>query len=399
MRTSFLLSRKCTDWLQTLREYIEDTESPRKFWLWSGLWIIGSALQRKVWIPFGLDTIYPNLFILFIAPPGWSRKGAPVALAKRILEDIQIPVGIDSPTKRHLTKRLHTLSETEQFFYKGRNYGQAPLALPSKELSSFLAVDPKGMIEALTDLYDSHDKWDYGTSGKGEDLLRNLCISCLFATTPDWIANNLPEGSVGGGFTSRFILVSGLGKYKEVSWPPIPDAKIYKMLKKDLETIRHLVGEFQIEPEAKEIYDKWYATIEPWAKQLGDPRLYNNFSRVHVQVIKTAMTLHVAKKDSLIIEPSDMTRSIRLIRDIYNTASDVFSGHGKNPLAKTMDQCIKLCREFGVITATKLLQLNYRDASRKTILEIVENLEAMKMIKAEADKDTGEIFITWQGKR
>ena len=392
------MTRKCDDWLQTLREYIEDTESPRKFWLWSGLFIIGAALQRRVWVPFGMDTIFPNHFIMFVAPPGWSRKGAPVGFAKKILEDIQIPVGIDSPTKRHLTKRLHSLSETEHFFYEGSKRGQAPLALPSMELSSFLAVDPKGMIEALTDLYDSHDKWDYGTSGKGEDILRNLCVSCLFATTPDWIANNLPEGSIGGGFTSRFVLVAGTGRYKEVSWPPIPDVKIYTKLKRDLEVIRHISGIMKVEDEARETYDLWYSGIKPWAEQIGDSRLYNNFSRVHVQVIRTAICLHIARKDSLVIENQDMKRAIILMEDVYKYASEAFSGHGKSPLALVMDRCIKQVRDFGTITTGRLLKLNYRDATKKTIIEILENLEAMKMVKIEICKDTGVTFVKWTGK-
>ncbi len=302
-------------------------------------------------------------------------------------------------SKRHLTKRLASLSETEQFFYEGYKRGQAPLALPSKELSSFLAVDPKGMIEALTDLYDSHKKWDYGTSGKGEDFLRNLCISCLFATTPDWIANNLPEGSVGGGFTSRFILVSGAENYKDVSWPPPPDPKIYKRLKKDLERISHIVGEFKVEPEAREIYDKWYEKIRPWAESIGDARLYNNFSRVHVQAIKTAMLLHIARKDSLVIEAVDMKKALILIKDIYDHASEAFAGHGKSPLAVVMDRVIRTCRDFGTITAGRLLKLNYRDATKKTITEILENLEAMKMISIEHSEETRTTFVKWIGRR
>lgn len=393
------MSRTCKDWLSTLRQYVEDTESPRRFWAWAGLWIIGSALQRRVWVDFGMEKIFPNLFIMFIAPPGWSRKGAPVGFSKKILEDIQIPVGIDSPTKRHLTKRLHSLSETEHFWYDGLKRGQAPLALPSKELSSFLAVDPKGMIEAITDLYDSHDKWDYGTSGKGEDILRNLCISCLFATTPDWIANNLPEGSIGGGFTSRFLLVTGLGKYKEVSWPPPPNPDIYKKLKKDLEIMRHIAGPFEITPEARKVYDNWYADIIPWAERLGDPKLYNNFSRIHVQLIKTAMCLHIARDDSLIIEPKDMNKGIKIIKEVYDTASEAFAGHGKNPMAVVMDRCIKAVRTSGTITARKLLKLNYKDASKKTIAECIENMEEMKMVRVEICEKTKECFVVWIGRR
>lgn len=392
-------SRKCNgSWLKVLSEYVEETESPRHFWLWSGLFILGSALQRRAWLPFGRDPIYPNLFVMVVAPPGWSRKGAPVGFAKDILEDIGLPVGIDSPTKRHLTKRLAALSETEQFFYEGFKRAQAPLALISKELSSFLAVDPKNMIEAITDLYDSHKKWDYGTSGKGEDILRNLCISCLFATTPDWIARNLPEEAIGGGFTSRFILVSGMDRYKEVPIPPPPPENLYKKLKIDLEMIAHLSGEFQWGKGAEEYYNEWYGGIRAWANSVGDDRLYSSFSRVHVHAIKTAMCLHVAQKNDLTIEEKDIKQAILLMKSVYATASEAFSSHGRSPIAIVLDKIIKQTKVFKTITASRLLKLNYRDTTWKGLLEILENLQTMKLVKTEYCDKTKETFVYWIGK-
>lgn len=392
------MPRRCKNWLTTLGEYIEDTESPRHFWLWAGLFTIGATLQRRVWFSFGMEQIFPNLFCLFVAPPGWSRKGLPVGFAKRILEDIQMPVGIDSPTKRHLTKKLAALSETEHFFWKGFKRVQAPLALVSKELSSFLAVDAKSMIEAITDIYDSHEKWDYGTSGKGEDFIRNLCVSCLFATTPDWIASNLPQEAIGGGFTSRFLLVSGHQRYKEVPWPAVPQIETYQKLKADLETISHLVGEFEWEPKAFEVYKEWYKGVKPWAESIGDDRLYNNFSRIHIQAIKTAMCLHVAEEDSLILRPKDIEKSILLIKDVYATASEAFSSHGRSPLAVVTDKLIKQIKMFKIITDGKLLMLNYRDVTKKTLLEILDNLQTMRLVRLEYNDKTKDMLISWIGK-
>jgi len=392
------MSRKCENWLKTLGEYVEETESPRHFWLWSGLFILGAALQRRVWLPFGMDPIYPNLFIMVVAPPGWSRKGAPVGFAKDILEDVGLPVGIDSPTKRHLTKRLASLSETEQFFYEGFMRPQAPLALISRELSSFLAVDPKNMIEAITDLYDSHKKWDYGTSGKGEDIIRNLCVSTLFATTPDWIARNLPEEAIGGGFTSRFLLVSGVDRYKEVPVPPLPPPALYKKLKMDLEVVAHLTGEFTWGEGAKELFESWYGGIKAWADSIGDDRLYSSFSRVHVQAIKTAMSLHIAKKDDLVIERGDMAKAIKLMKTTYATASEAFSSHGRSPLAIAIDKIIKQVKTFKTVPTSRLLMINYRDVTKKGLMEILENLETMRMVRVEYEDKTNTTFVHWIGK-
>lgn len=392
--------RKCKNWLSSLSKYVEDTESPRHFWLWSGIFILGSSLQRRVWLPFGMETIFPNHYIMLVAPPGWCRKGAPVGFAKKILEDISIPVGIDSPTKRHLTKKLASLSETEHFFYKGFNRVQSPLALVSKELSSFLAVDLKGMIEALTDLYDCHDKWDYGTSGKGEDFVRNVCIGCFFASTPDWMAKNLPEEAIGGGFTSRYIIVSGSGKYKEVSYPPLPDPELYKALKHDLEIISRITGEVRWGDGALALYDEWYKTIIPWAKNLGDDRLFNNFSRIHTMAIKTAICLHIARDNELVIEVEDMKKAITLLRGVFDTASEAFGSHGRSPLAIAMDKVIKQVKVFGTITVGRLLKINYRDVTKKSLMEILENLETMGIVKLSYDSKTDTYFVNWKaGKR
>ena len=78
------MSRLCSDWIKTLGQYVEHTESPRQFWIWAGISTIASALQRKVWLPFGMETIYPCLYIMLVAHPGECRKGPPIAFSRKI---------------------------------------------------------------------------------------------------------------------------------------------------------------------------------------------------------------------------------------------------------------------------------------------------------------------------
>lgn len=394
-----MVNRRCKNWLKTLAQYVEDTESPRHFWLWSGIFCISAALQRKVWMPFGLETVYPNLYIMFVAEPGWARKGAPLGFAKRILLDIEIPVGIDSPTKRHLTQKLAELSKNQHFTYNTVTKSQAPLALISKELSSFLAVDPKSMVEVLTDLYDSHDVWDYGTAGAGEDFIRNLCIGCFFATTPGWIAKNLPEEAIGGGFTSRYVLVSGVDRYKELSYPPIPPPELYRDLKIDLAKISRIVGEIAWSKEGFKVYDTWYKTIKAWAQKVGDDRLFPSFSRVHVMAIKTAMALHVAESDNLVIEEKDIRAAIELLTSVFDNASIAFSSHGRSRTAVETDRLKTQLKILKTVTFRKLLRMNYRNTNKMELSEILENLEVMGHIKRERVAETNSQIITWMGRK
>ena len=133
-----------------------------------------------------METIYPNLFIMVIAPPGRCRKGSPVGFAKNILLDVGVNVFVDSASKRALTQKMDEVSKTHScsFQITGEDgdsvyKSQCPMCLISKELSSFFAVNLKEMVELLTDLFDSHEKWDYKTSGKGEDCLHGVCVSAL----------------------------------------------------------------------------------------------------------------------------------------------------------------------------------------------------------------------------
>lgn len=393
-----MASRRCKNWLKTLEKYVEETETPKHFWIWSGIFCISAALQRKVWLPFGMEPVYPNLYIMLIAPPGWCRKAAPLGFAKRILTDIEIPVGIDSPTKRHLTQRLAELSKNQHFQYRDVTKSQAPLALVSRELSSFLAVDPKNIVEILTDLYDAHSVWDYGTSTAGEDFLRNLCLGCLFATTPDWIAKNLPEEAIGGGFTSRFVLVSGTERYKELSLPPIPPPELYRDLKIDLAKISRIVGEVQWSPEAFDFYDSWYKTILAWARKTGDDRLFPSFSRVHTMAIKTAIALRVAEEDSLRIEKRNIEGAIRLLTSVFDTASGAFSSHGRSRTAVETDRLKTQLKILKTVTFKKLLRMNYRNTNKLELSEILENLEAMGLIRQERIAETNSNIIIWGGK-
>jgi hypothetical protein len=397
--------RVCENWLKTLSEYVEDTEAPRAFWFWAGISAIAGALQRKVWLPFGLETVYPCLYIMIVAPPGECRKGAPVALAKRLVQSVKGAVFADSPTKRALTKNLAELVQKQFFYYVDSEGVRKPkthcsISLFSKELSSFLAVDAKAMIEILTEIYDPHDEWEYKTSGEGSDKLFGICTNCLFATTPSWLSANLPEEAIGGGFTSRFVIVSGTEKYKWLSYPPVPDENILLDLQTDLLRIKHLVGEFKWSPQGFAYYDKWYMGIEKVMAENRDQRMRGFISRMHTIAIKVAMCLHVAYSDELIIEADDIGRAIDLVQDVLKSGSIALGGHGASTTSVMTD---KILRQIQMMTSqgtpisfTELLRLNFHDTNRKELSEVLDTIVAMEVVDVKADANNKPTYL-WRG--
>jgi len=395
--------RKCKNWIHSLIEYVEDTESPRDFWVWAGLFCLTSAMQRKCWLKFGMDNLYPNLYIMIIAPPGRCRKGSPVGFAKKILSDegIQIPVFVDSPTKRALTKMLAELTATAGFRYTKPNgtveyKPQAPLALVSKELSSFLAVNPNDMIDILTDLFDSHDVWEYKTSEKGTDKIYGVCLNCIFASTPTWIASNLPEEAVGGGFTSRFVVVPGFEKYKQVPIPSSGDNKLYAKLVADLARISRLIGEFIFSDDAKQTYTSWYMTIESKVKKTHDERMHAYLERMHIIALKVAMALSVAESDELILTAENMRMAINMVELVLREAPKAFGALGRSNLAIITDEVRNHIKVLGQVSFGELLKINYRNTNRMELKEVLRSLEDMGQIRTDSTFEHGresmEIF-------
>lgn len=378
--------RRCKDWLLTLKDYVEETESPRHFWLWSGIFCISSALQRKVWLPFGMDPLYPNVYIMLVALPGECRKSPPISFAQKLLKEIDISVFVDSPTKRALTKSLAELSKTS--WYKsaeGKPITHCSMSVISKELSSFLATDPKGMTEILTDLYDSHDQWEYQTAGAGKDKLFNLCINCFVATTPSWIAINLPEGAIGGGFTSRIVIVYGEDKYKWIPLPPQPPPAIYKKLKNDLIHIGNLTGKFEWDKEAAQLYDTWYRSIKDTQANLKDDRLRGFLSRIHTIMLKVAMALRVSRSDKLILTRTEIERGIAMVEQVLQTASDALGGQGSGKGAPDADRILKQIYRYRSIGYEELLQLNFRHTSKEEFDAVLATLEGMGVVSRSYD--------------
>ena len=83
------MSRELTNWLDSYLEYTENSESPISYHTWAGLSVVAGALQRRVYLKWGLgQVIYPNLYIVLIGPSGRTRKGVALGIAKDFLKQV-----------------------------------------------------------------------------------------------------------------------------------------------------------------------------------------------------------------------------------------------------------------------------------------------------------------------
>lgn len=397
-------------WLDGLKELAEETESPRQFWLWAGISTLASALQRKTWLFFGAERLYPNLYVLLVGPPA-CRKGPPISFSKKILGELNIPVAADSSSKRRFTSALDKTAQTELFYLEGKPVPQCALSITSGEFSDIFAVNLKEMVECLTSVYDSQDVWKYETEGKGQDKLYNVCVNVLAATTPGWIMDNLPQSAIGGGFTSRFVMVYGDQVYKRVTIPWLRGIEdlgnsaivekqegLYKGLKEDLMHIHGLKGQFEWDREAFRLFDSWYKRIDEKLKEVQDERIHPFIGRIHTIALKTAMSLRVGHSDELVISPPEILAAIELLEGVLRSASDAFGGHGRSKMGPDIQRVmgqLKVLRSAGF---KELMKLNYRHLSKTELVGVLETIRSMELMRVvySGEEPDGRYF--WIGK-
>lgn len=289
---------------------------------------------------------------------------------------------------------------------------QCALSLTSSEFSSIFAVNLKEMVEVLTDVYDSQDTWKYETEGKGQDKLYNVCVNALAATTPGWIMDNLPQSAIGGGFTSRFVMVYGDLVYKRVTIPwlkGIEDLgnlgviekqdKLWRALMSDLMHIHSdLIGPFEWDPEAFKIFDSWYRRIDEKIRDTQDERLHPFVGRMHTMVLKVAMSLRVGYSDELIITPPEIKAAVGLLDEVLKTASDAFGGHGRSKTGPDVQRVMNQLKILRNSSFRELMSVNYRHLNKTELQGVLATIESMGMIRIVFSGDSPDGKIFWVGK-
>ena len=79
---------KSSDLFELYFDLLADTENPIAFHRWTLISCISSLLGRNIYLPFGVDQLYPNMFICLIGPSA-SRKSHSISVGRKILTAAQ----------------------------------------------------------------------------------------------------------------------------------------------------------------------------------------------------------------------------------------------------------------------------------------------------------------------
>lgn len=250
--------------------YTKGIKSPECFIESAYYWMIGAALQRRVWLHNHEAPVFPNLYIGLCGGPGVGKgiilkptidliqyhklaatenstekqidkmlaEGAKqgstpetillLQQAKEAMAHIK-DAGDDKKKGQHEDKLLFPVgADSTTFASIVQQHGQAvrvfhtnpcPMApsgiytyhsliLTLQEASSLFEKNAKQVVDYLLHAYDCSD-YKYKTKTQGTDIIKRSSLSLLFGTTPDFIRNAFTDQLLGEGFSSRTIFVYG----------------------------------------------------------------------------------------------------------------------------------------------------------------------------------------------
>jgi hypothetical protein len=301
-----------------LAEYINFTtgmEACSRFNFFGACCVLGAAINNKVWIQRGdkdlLPKIFPNIWVILLAPPGRGHKTTVINMACNALlaarDDTRILA--DKITPEYLVKMLAQPSSGKDMIRIGPVDATGLIKAP--ELSVFFGKQNYniGLVSLITDLYDYRETWVVGTVGRGKEVLKNVCISVMGGSTPQWFQTMLPQDAFSGGFMSRFVLVEMPTNYfKRETFPKSPDSIKWIDLVKRLRELSSIEGEMVWGEGAVEAYEKIYESTLP----IGEPQIDAYREREPEQVLKLAMLI-VLSKGNLTLTWEELTQAKRII--------------------------------------------------------------------------------------
>lgn len=383
------MNRRCSNWLATFRDWsIPRSEAPESYHLWAGLFTLASVFRRQVSLPkkvLGGWSVSPTLFVIFVAPPGRARKSTTANYSEELLREVPV------------VERCATSITKEQLLKKLSDSKDSSLSIFSSEFAMFIQKSGYDMYDVLTHLFDANRDVSVETIGRTLDFAEKPCVNLLACTTPDWVANNMPETVIGGGFASRVIFVfeERSRRHKliydedEIDWPSLNAME--KDLVSDLNYFSTLAGEFKLEAGLKDWLDNenpealgWYQLHMSDGAAQTNYRLQGYHERKPAHMFKLAMLLHLSYSDELIITRGDIDAALSILGSLEVKLPKTFENIGKNPFAVDIMRIRDFVKDKG--------ETSMRDVLRQ-FYQVAEGFKLRDMIQGLVDMDEVGLYV------
>ena len=357
------------DFIQELMDSTVELESPRNFWMWSGMAAISAVVMDNVYLSRGEQegncnsfyNLYPNIYVLLHADSA-MKKGPPVNLAKDLVKKSTNGLPKIISGRSSIQGMLKELG-TAQSLPGGKILSKSAGFIASSEFTSSI-VEDRAAMTILTDLYDRN--WNDGewkSLLKMEQFtLKDPVLTLLAAINEAHFEDFIGAKDIQGGFIGRMFVIAEtqtstfnplIEKLKRV-----PDrGKLVDYLK----TLTTLKGPFKSlagTPQGKYYHD-WYMEFYQNIRDQKVKDETGTLGRFGDSVLKVAMCLSLSRSTELEIDMTTMQQAItiseKLISNVRRTTMGK-KGKAENLYLKTLIMQELLTREPHMITRENLMK-------------------------------------------
>jgi hypothetical protein len=291
--------------------------------------LVAALMEGKCWIDRGKrKRLIACMYTLFVGPPGSGKSDTLSALEDLVMKFQTVP----QPSGRtiQIGPNITTPAKFIEIFSKSGKSGgvtpegelifQSAIYFMGSELSS-LTEDIGGgsLAHDLLELYDFKSKHTKETKANKEETITFGCCNIIAATTPRYIAKYLPSESSGNGLMARMLVVNeddDQPKSKGTKVPLDPDEE--QKIIDEMHRIFNTKGEFSIEPDAEEFYQKWCdATTERMRELAGsEDCLVYYYARKPIHLLKLCLVFSVSDNSYRRITIKHLKEAITWLEEI-----------------------------------------------------------------------------------
>jgi hypothetical protein len=434
------------------QHYTSGLSSPQNYIDWCWYYIIGAALQRRVWVGPEHQPIFANKYMILVGEPGigkglpirevgtflrhWKKKEGvkidPTTLNqvnkstynllqesdekmikdnstnKAIVDPLLYPVAADATTYEALVRAVgESFSRVEYIDDKGKFkvHGHSSLCFILQELASLFRKRTEDTVNFMLGLYDCPIDYEYVTKTQGlSDRVKRGCLNMIAGTTPSFMQSTFDAKLADEGFNSRTFYIYAQRNRKNQFFIPLLTDEQVKDRSILLEHIRQLSGLFghvRVDDDTmKFLYEWWDDQERNKNKRVNaSMKLKAYYSRRNIHVMKMAMALHFGESLEMYIPKETFERAIDVLSREEKNMDLAITLAENNPVAKCSRKVLELL-SIQKRTLIDLMIETHSIASKSQLEESLDFLKETHQIEATEQQDevTESIIIWWKMK-
>lgn len=391
------MPRKIKNWVAAFEEMTSYTGSPPRLRRWAGIACLAGALEQKVWVHTKGSPLYPNLYTIFVAPPGIGKSDILKSVRHFWNKLTDHKIAASSVSKASLIDELADAQRV--LVHPGRNPPTIEfhsLKVIASELTVFIPEFATEFMSVLTNIYDTEPFVERKRTAKIKIDIPRPQINFIAGTTPSSLTQLLPEGAWDQGFLSRTMLVYGAEVQAQSLFSQAEqDEKLMQNMEADVREISHLFGEIKFTPDAAAFIDAWHmGGREPIPDH---PKLQHYLTRRTSHLLKLSQVACVSDSNNLVITVEHIQQAMDWLFDLEAHIPEIFKAMSNGGEAKVMDEAWHMLFQFKArykkgAPRSLLIKFISQRVPSHAVERIIDLMEKADMIRAVAEKGEGTLY-------